>query len=78
MVETSVVQFEVKNRQILERTKNVVVIIPYRRFGTTYTASGIITPIGGRPLHRLRDDWMGWNAFHPVSGCVGMYRFEVF
>jgi len=21
-----------------------------------YTASGIITPIGGRPLHRLRED----------------------
>ena len=23
-----------------------------------YTVSGIITPIGGRPVHRLREDWM--------------------
>ena len=23
-----------------------------------YTASGIITHIGGRPVHRLREDWM--------------------
>jgi len=23
-----------------------------------YTASGIITPIGGRPVHRLRENWM--------------------
>ena len=23
-----------------------------------YTASGIITPIGGRPMHRLREDWI--------------------
>jgi len=22
-----------------------------------YTASGIITPLGGRPVHRLREDW---------------------
>ena len=22
-----------------------------------YTDSGIITPIGGRPVHRLREDW---------------------
>jgi len=22
------------------------------------TGSGIITPIGGRPVHRWRDDWM--------------------
>jgi len=23
-----------------------------------YTASGIITPVGGRPVHRLRQDWL--------------------
>jgi len=23
-----------------------------------YTVSGIITPVGGRPVHRLRGDWM--------------------
>ena len=22
-----------------------------------YAASGIITPVGGRPVHRLREDW---------------------
>jgi len=22
-----------------------------------YTASGIITPVGGRPVHRLRENW---------------------
>jgi len=22
-----------------------------------YTASGIVTPVGGRPVHRLREDW---------------------
>jgi len=22
-----------------------------------YTAPGIVTPIGGRPVHRLREDW---------------------
>ena len=26
-----------------------------------YTVSGIITPIGGRPVHRLREDWMEWH-----------------
>jgi len=23
-----------------------------------YTASGIITPVGGCPVHRLREDWL--------------------
>ena len=23
-----------------------------------YTAFGIITPVGGRPVHRLREDWL--------------------
>jgi len=26
-----------------------------------YTASGIITPLGGRPVHRLREDWFSLN-----------------
>jgi hypothetical protein len=45
-----------------------------------YTASGIITPVGGRPLHRLREDHqremnikkivlnMFRVVFHPSSG----------
>ena len=27
-----------------------------RRTKLYYTASGIITPVGGRPVHRLRED----------------------
>jgi len=34
---------------------NTVVLI-IRRSKLYYTASGIITPVGGRPVHRLRDD----------------------
>jgi len=26
-----------------------------------YTASGIITPVGGCPVHRLREDWLEYN-----------------
>jgi len=26
-----------------------------------YTASGIITPVDGRPVHRLREDWSYLN-----------------
>ena len=29
-----------------------------------YTASGIITPVGGRPVHRLREDWGARSAKH--------------
>jgi len=28
-----------------------------------YTASGIITPIGGCPVHRLREDWLEKIAY---------------
>ena len=38
-------------------------VLVVRRSKLYYTASGIITPIGGRPVHRLREDWM---EFHPV------------
>jgi len=33
-----------------------------RRSKLHYTASGIITPVGGRPVHRLREDSLstGW------------------
>ena len=27
-----------------------------RRSKLYYTASGIVTPVGGRPVHRLRED----------------------
>jgi len=32
-----------------------------------YTASGIVTPIGGRPVQRLREDWLECIATSPLS-----------
>ena len=31
----------------------------FRRSKLYYTASGIVTPVGGRPVHRLREDCAG-------------------
>ena len=33
-------------------------VLIVRRSKLYYTTSGIITPIGGRPVHRLREDWI--------------------
>ena len=33
-------------------------VLIVRRSKLYYTTSGIITPIGGRPVHRLREDWL--------------------
>ena len=38
----------------LDMFRALCVII--RRSKLYYTASGIITPVGGRPVHRLRED----------------------
>ena len=38
----------------LHVSSTIVLII--RRSKLYYTASGIITPVGGRPVHRLRED----------------------
>jgi len=38
-------------------------VLIVRRPKLYYTTSGIITPIGGRPVHRLREDghqWVWW------------------
>jgi len=38
-----------------------------------YTASGIITPIGGRPVHRLREDSQPVQATYrcdDTRGCI--------
>jgi len=32
-----------------------------RRSELYYTASGIVTHVGGRPVHRLRVDWFWFN-----------------
>ena len=32
-------------------------VLIIRRSKLYYTATGIITPVGGRPVHRLREDY---------------------
>ena len=49
-----------KETELLGRPKFYVLII--RRSELYYTASGIITPVGGRPVHRLREDWEARSA----------------
>ena len=44
----------------LHVSSTVVFII--RRSKFYYTASGIITPVGDRPVHRLREDQMLYNT----------------
>ena len=39
-----------------------------------YTASGIVTPVGGRPVHRLREDCAG---FVIPEGCITLIQFYV-
>ena len=47
----------------LHVSSTVVLII--RRSKLYYTASGIVTPVGGRPVHRLRED-VHWTATYRV------------
>jgi len=35
-----------------------------------YTVSGIITPVGGRPLHRLREDSLNLYMGRPPTGVM--------
>ena len=46
-------------------SSTVVLII--RRSKFYYTASGIITPVGGRPVQRLREDWLEYIPTSPLS-----------
>jgi len=46
-------------------------VLIIRRSKLYYTASGIITPVGGRPVHRLREDWSSLNL------CTGRYTGQV-
>ena len=48
---------------ILHVSSTVVLII--RRSKLYYTASGIVTPVGGRPVHRLKEEW-----FSLLSTCA--------
>ena len=40
------------------------VVLNIRRSRLYYTASGIITPVGGRPVHRLREE----SSLNPCTG----------
>ena len=35
-----------------------------------YTVSGIITPIGGRPVHRMREDSLNLRTERPPVGVI--------
>ena len=43
-------------------------VLIIRRSKLYYTASGIITPIGGRPVHRLREDCLKLCTGRPHTG----------
>ena len=45
---------------------NVLIV---RRSKLYYTASGIITPIGGRPVHRLREDKYNFDRLTMSTLC---------
>jgi len=49
----------------LHVSSTVVLII--RRSKLYYTASGIITPVGGRPVHRLREDSLNLCTGRPEN-----------
>ena len=38
-----------------------------RRSKLYYTASGIITPVGGHPMHRLREDWFSEPGYQVIN-----------
>ena len=44
-------------------------VLIVRRAKLYYTVSGIITPICGCPVHRLREDWMECIPSSPLSIC---------
>ena len=42
-------------------------VLIVRRSELYYTASGNITPVGGRPVHKLREDWIQCDD---TRGCI--------
>jgi len=40
----------------------------YQEVKLYYTASGIITPVGGRPVHRLREDFSFESSLNLHTG----------
>ena len=45
-------------------------VLIVRRLKLYYTASGIITPVGGRPVHRLREDYLNLCMGRPPTGVM--------
>ena len=45
-------------------------VLIVRRSKLYYTASGIITPLGGRPEHRLRKDSLNLHTGRPPTGVM--------
>jgi len=43
-------------------------VLVIQRSKLYYTASGIITPVGGRPVHRLREDSLNMCTGRPPIG----------
>ena len=65
-------------------------VLIVRREKLYYTVSGIITPIGGRPVRRLREDWtecnitlhgfssLGWiTPYHHTSVIWKVYTIQI-
>jgi len=51
----------------LHASSTIVLIV--RRSKLCYMASGIITPIGGRPMHRLRESSLNLCTGQPTTEC---------
>jgi len=52
----------------LHVSSTVVLIV--RRSKLYYTASGIVTPVGGRPVRRLREDSLNLRTGRPPTGVM--------
>ena len=52
----------------LHVSSTVVLIV--RRSKLYYTASGIVTPVGGRPVHWLREDSLSRYTGRPPTGVM--------
>jgi len=45
-------------------------VLIVRRSKLYYTASGIVTPVGGRPVRRLREDSLNLRTGRPPTGVM--------
>jgi len=56
-------------------------VLIIRRSKLYYTASGIVTPVGGRPVHRVREDCLNLCTGRPPTGVTipdaVQYNFDI-